>query len=140
VASRRYNTSRNEVTQLNSIVMASPQTLDVHSLLHVQHTTLRREQHSYWHLVIIMSLCATTIFGILCFSSRFYLYHKFLRRCSKHTLPKQNTEIQTLPTSTSEPNQKAIQPKNDNPQRNVTFTTYSLQPVNLLCWPWPQKI
>lgn len=134
MASRRYNTGRNKATQLYKFhSYGIPQTLEVDSLLHVQNTILRREQHSYWHLIIIMTLRATTIFGIFCFSSRFYLYHKFLCHCSKHTLLKQNTEIQILPASTSEPNQKAIEHKNDNPQRNVTFTTYSLQPVNILC-------
>jgi len=118
------------LNDINSQVMESPQTLDVYSFIYVQHTILCLEQHSYWHIIIIITLCTTTIFGILCFSSRFYLHHKFVHYCSKHKLPKRNTEIQTLSASTSEPNHKAIESKNDEPQMIVTFTTYSLQPVS----------
>lgn len=66
------------LNDINSQAEESPQTLDVDSLIHVQNTILRPEQHSYWHIIIITTLRATAIVGILCFSSHFHFYHEFI--------------------------------------------------------------
>jgi len=75
------------IQQLNDVksrVMASPRNLDVDSIVHVHHASLQRERQSYWHLIIITTVCTITIIGIHCFSLRSCLYRKKLP-CFLHT-------------------------------------------------------
>jgi len=65
-----------EIQRLNDIherVTMPPQTYDIESLLHAHKTSLLQEKRSYCFITITTSLCAITIFGILCFLLYSYL-------------------------------------------------------------------
>ena len=118
------------VKQLDAVKsqdMASQRTLDGDSLLHAHYTFLHRERHSYWHLIITTTLCTAAIIGIICLSLRSYLARRFLRCFPKHTHSNLNTENRTLTSSTTGSNPAAVEPTNDDLQRNVTFTKYYLR-------------
>lgn len=54
-------------------VTAPRQITDVNSLRHVSRVSLRREQRSYCHLIILTVLCTYTFLGFLCYYLRFHL-------------------------------------------------------------------
>jgi hypothetical protein len=67
------------IQQLNDVksrVMASPRNLDIDSIVHVHHASLKQERQSDWHLIIITTVCTITIIGILWFSLRSCLCRK----------------------------------------------------------------
>jgi len=118
------------IQQLNDVksrVMASPRNLDIDSTVHVHHASLQQERQSYWHLIIITTVCTITIIGILCFSLRSCLYHKILPCFSTHKPPNPHTELQVIPSPSSTPHPETNEATNIDPQKNVIFTTYSLQ-------------
>jgi len=81
------------IQQLNYVksrVMASPRNLDVDSIVHVHYASLQRERQSYWHLIIITTLCTITVIDIFCLSLRSCLYRK------KYYLVFLHTKLQTL--------------------------------------------
>ena len=81
--------------QLNYVkgrVMASPQKLDVDSILHVHHASLQRQRQSYWHLIIITTVCITIIIGIICLCLR-YLHRTILPCYSTRRLPNPHTDF-----------------------------------------------
>jgi len=85
--------------QLNDVksgIVPSPRTLDVDSILHVHHASLQRERQLYWHLIIITTVCTTTIIEILCFFIRSYLHHTILSCYSTRRLPNHHTELLLL--------------------------------------------
>jgi hypothetical protein len=106
-----------EVERLNNIksqVMASPKIYAIASLLHAYYIFSRQEQRFYWHQILNTTLCTATIFGILCLSLRSYL-RRISRCCSSlRTVPKPNTETQSLPSTTSEPKENAVKSENDD--------------------------
>jgi hypothetical protein len=117
------------IQQLNDVksqVMVLPCTLDVDSNVHVHHTSLQQDQQSYLHLIIITTVCIITIIGILCFSLRSCLYHKILPCISTNKPPNPHTELQAIPSSFSTHHPETNEATNDDPPKNVIFTTYSL--------------
>jgi hypothetical protein len=120
------------IQQLNDVksrVMASPRNLDVDSTVHVHHASLQQERQSYWHLIIITTVCTITIIGILCFSLRSRIYRQILPCFSTHKPPNPHTELQVIPSTSSTPNAETNEATNIDSQKNVIFTTYSLQPA-----------
>ena len=116
--------------QLNDVklrVLASPRTLDVDSIVHIHHTSLQRERQSYWHLIIIKTVCTITIIGILCFTLRSYLHREISPCYSTRKLSNPHTELQVIPSPSSTPHPETNEATNIDPQKNVIFTTYSLQ-------------
>jgi len=116
--------------------MASPRTLDVDSILHVHQTSLQRERQSYWHLLIVTTVCTAKIMGILCFSPRSYLHLTFLPCYSTRKLSKPHTEFQVFPSPSSTPHQEANDAMNIDSQKTsfcdifVTASQLNVQTLN----------
>jgi hypothetical protein len=121
-----------QLGDVKSRVMASPRNLDIDNIVHAHHVLLRQERQSYWQLIIITTVCTVTIVGILCFSLRSCLYIKILpcfptfRPSHKH--PNPHTELPVIPSS-STPLPERNEATNIDPQKDVIFTRYSLQPA-----------
>jgi len=113
-----------QLNEIKSRVMASPSNLDVDSILHVHHASLQQERQSYWHLIIITTVCTITIIGTLCFSLRDHISRQILP-CFPTQKP--HTELQVIPSTSSAPNPETSEATNIDSQKNVIFTTYSLQ-------------
>jgi len=95
------------IQQLNDVkprVTASPRNLAVDSIVHVHHASLQQQRQSYWHLIIITTVCTITIIGILCFSLRSRIYRQILPCFSTHKPPNSHTELQVIPSTSSIPN------------------------------------
>jgi hypothetical protein len=115
------------IQQLNDIkspVMAPPRTLDLDSITRVHRTSLQRDQQTYWHLIIITTVCTVTIVGTFCFSLRFCLYCKILPCIFTNKPLNLQTELKTFPSSSSTPRPETNETTNEDPKKNVVFTTY----------------
>ena len=116
-----------QLDEIRSKTMVPSQTFEVDSLLHIQQASLREEQRTHWYLIITPVVCTVAILGILCLSLRSYI-HAFITRCySPNTTSVPSTTDPNPSLTTTEPRQRSQIPSNENPQRNVTFTAYSLQ-------------
>jgi hypothetical protein len=124
------------LNDVKSRIMASPRTLDVDSILHVHHTSLQRERQSYWHLIIVTTVCTAKIIGILCFFPRSYLHRTFLPCYSTCKLPEPHTEFQVIPSPSSTPHQEANDAMNIDSQKTnfydifVTGSQLEVQTLN----------
>ena len=108
-----------EIQKLDDIcsrVTAPWQTYDLDLLLHVHHTTELQEKGTHRFMTIFLSLCTTTIFGILC-----YLIYPHLRTI-QCTSPKSDT-TNPPPNISSEPHE----PQREEQSQKVLFTLYPLQ-------------
>ena len=114
------------IQQLNDVksrVMASPRNLDVDSVVHVHHNSLQQERQSYWHSIIITTVCTITIIAILCFSLRSRIYRQILPCFYTYKPPNPHTELQVIPPLSSTPNPETNEATNIDSQKNVIFTT-----------------
>lgn len=105
--------------------MVPLQTFDMDLLFHIHQASLRQEQHTYWYLIITPVVCAVAIFGILYLSLRSCL-HNLITRYSTNTVSEPSTTNQNPSSATPEPRQRSHIASNSDPERNVTFTAYSL--------------
>ena len=121
------------IQQLNDVksrVMASPRNLDIDSTVHVHHASLQQERQSYWHLIIITTVCTITIIGILCFSLRSCLYRKILPLFFYIQTSKPSYRTSSYPITILHTPPETNEATNIDHQKNVIFTTYSLQQAN----------
>jgi hypothetical protein len=92
---------------------------------------LLREQWSYWQLIILTVLCASTILGSLSFSLWFRLLTMILKCWTQNNFPTPDCTEQILNPTTSSPIQDTDEPKDYDLRGNVTFIAYPLQQANL---------
>jgi len=100
---------------------------DVDSIFHIQQASLREQQRTYWYIITTPVVYTAAILGILYISLRSYL-RNFITRCySPNATSEPSTTDPNPPFTPPEPQQRSQIPSNENPERNVTFTAYSLQ-------------
>jgi len=119
-----------QLDDVKSRVMASPCNLDVDSIVHVHHASLQQERQSYWYLIIITTVCTITIIGILCFSLRSCLYRKILPLFFYIQTSKPSYRTSSYPITILHTPPETNEATNIDHQKNVIFTTYSLQQAN----------
>jgi len=122
--------TRKEIQQIDEVrsrVITPSQTFGVDSLFHLPQVSLQQEQRIFWHLVVTTIVCTLAILGILCFSLRSHA-HNFIPCCHS---PNTTIEPSTVTLNPSpiipEPSRRIYSLRNDEPQRDVTFTAYSLK-------------
>jgi hypothetical protein len=109
LAKRQLNDIRDRVT-------ASIQTYDVESLLHSQQTSLLQERRTNHLIIITTSLCAISIFSILCFL--LYTHARYGTYCVRKT-------DETTPRTKSKP--ELADARGETQVHSVLFSTYAMQ-------------
>ena len=108
--------------------MVPSQTFDVDSLFNLRQVSFHQEQCTYWHL-IITTVCVLAIFGIVCFSFRSYTHrHSVCCDSANNTVEPSTVTTNPLPVN-PETSQRTHLPRSNEPQREVTFASYSLKPA-----------
>ena len=119
-----------EIQQMNEVrsrVITPSQTFDVDSLFHLRQVSLHQEQRTFWHLTVTNTVCTLAVLGNLYFSLRSHV-HNFVPCChSINTTIEPSTVTSNLSPVIPEPSQRTQFPRNDEPQRDVTFTAYPLK-------------
>ena len=112
--------------EIRAKTMVPSPSFDVDSIFHIQ-ASLRGQQRTYWYIIATPVACTAAIIGILYISLHSYLYN-FIARCySPNATSKPSTMDPNPPLTPPEPQQRSQVPSNEDPERNVTFTPYSLQ-------------
>jgi hypothetical protein len=119
-----------QLDEVKSEVMTPSQTFDMDSVFHIRQTIMRQTNQTYWYL-IATCVCAIAVLGILYLSLFTYLCNPVTRCFSSGTIPEPSTSEQTPPSLPPETRQREYTPNNDDSQRDVVFTSYSLQSTNL---------
>ena len=120
-----------EIQQIDEVrfkVMAPSQTFDVDSLINLRQVSFHQKQRTYWHL-IITTVCVLAIFGILCFSVLSYIHRHIVRCHSINTTVEPSTLTPNPLPVTPEPSQRTHLPRSNEPQREVTFSSYWQKPA-----------
>jgi len=116
--------------EVTSKVMTPSQTFDMDSLFHIRQASLRQTNQTYWHVIATTSICAITILGILYLSLRTYVCNLIARCFPPSTVLEPSTSEQDPSPLPPEPRRRAYTPNNDESQRDVAFTSYTLQSTN----------
>ena len=118
------NISPAEIQKLHAVhtkVTTLQQTSDVDSLLHIHRRTMLHKQKTHWFIITTTSLCATLILGTLCFLFYFRFHYNLC------IIPKPNSTTCTSSSPTLALMPKNIEPRNENQEQRVLFTSYPVQ-------------
>ena len=114
------------IDEVRSRVTTHAQSFDVNSLFHLRQASLHQEQRTFWHLLITTTVCALAILGVLYLSLHSYVQH-FIPCCrSTNTNVEPNIVTSSPLPVNPEPSQRTQFPRNEETQRDVTFTAYPL--------------
>ena len=122
-----------EVTQLDEVkskVMMPSQSYDVNSLFHIEQASARQSHITYWYHIATMSVCAVAILGVIYLSLRSPLRNLATRCLLPNMVHEPSTTAQNPSLLPPEPKRRQSSPTNDNSQKDVAFTSYSMQPAN----------
>jgi len=113
-----------QIEEVRPRVITPSQTFDVDSLFHLRHVSLHQEQRTFLHLIVTTIFCTL---AILYFSLRFHI-HNFIPCCHSTSTTIEPGTVTSNPSPViPEPSQRNHFPRNDEPQRDVTFTAYPLK-------------
>ena len=101
-------------------------TFDVDSLLPIHRTTMLHKQKTHWfnnyyYSIITTSICTTLNLGTICFL--FYFRFQYILRI----IPKPNSTTCTSLSPTLALPPENIEPRNENQEQRVFFTSYPVQ-------------
>ena len=114
-----------ELNDINTRLATPLRSLDVDTLFHTRHSTLRQGHQTPWYLVGTTISCALAIFLAIDYSLRFHIRRLFCDK-SISTTPESNQAPQVSPR-THVPEYAAVDIKKDQSCENVTFTSHSLR-------------
>ena len=125
--------SPEEITRLDEVkskVIVPSQSYYVNSLFHIEQASARQPPQTYWHQIATMSICAVAILGVISLSLRSPLRNLATLYLSSNPVHEPSTTAQNPSPLPPEPKRREYSPTNDNSQKDVAFTSYSMQPVN----------
>jgi len=116
-----------KIDEVRSRVFTPSQTFNVDSFFHLRQVSLHQEQLTFWHLIVTTTVCTLAILETLYFSLRSHV-HNFIPCChSTNTTIEPSTVTSNPSLVIPEPSQRTQFPRNDELQRDVTFTAYPLK-------------
>ena len=118
-----------QLDEIRSKTMIPSPSFDVDSIFHIQQASLREQQRAYWYIITTSAVCTATILGILYVSLRSYLRNLITRCYSPNATSEPSTTDPNSPLTPPEPQHTTRISSNENLERKVTFTAYSLQEV-----------
>lgn len=119
-----------ELDNIRSRLVSPQRSFDTDTLLHVRRNSLHAESSSYWLLAITATSSTFAVLLVLHFSLRCHFRRLILRRLCTTISSEPNVANQASSPQTPDPECTETETRNDNLQRNVTLTTYSLQQTN----------
>ena len=121
-----------EVTRLDELksnVMVPSQSYEVNSLFQIEQASARQSHQTYWHQISTMLVCAVDILGVINLSLLSLLRNLAARCLLLKTVQEPCTTAQNPSYLPPEPKRREFSP-NDNSQKDVAFTSYSMQPAD----------
>jgi hypothetical protein len=112
---------------INSWPTAQWQNFYVDSLTHIHRTSLQREWHTYWYIIITFTICVMTILAFLCFLICSRLHS--LQCYSPNTVSALDTVTQTPDPLAPVPQRETTEQGDTHSKRDVIFTTYAVKPT-----------
>ena len=122
-----------EITRLYDVkskVMVPSHSFYVDSLFHMKQSSVRQSHQTYWHHIFTTPISAVAILGVIYLSLRSPLRNLATRCLSPKTAHEPSTTEQNPSHLPPEPRRREHTLTNDNLQKDVAFTSYSIQPAN----------
>jgi len=114
-----------ELDDINTRLATPLRSLDIDTLFHTRHSTLRQGHQTPWYLVGTMISCVLVIVLAIGYSLRFHVQRLFWDE-SISTTPESNQAPQ-VSTRTHVPEYAVVDIRKDQPCENVTFASHSLR-------------
>ena len=117
-----------ELDDINTRLATPLRSLDIDTLFHTRHSTLRQGHQTPWYLVGTMISCVLVIVLAIGYSLRFHVQRLLCNKFTS-TTPESNQAPQVSPRN-HVPEYAVVNIKKDQPCESVTFASHSLRIVD----------
>ena len=116
-----FPTATKEIDAIKTRLATQPRELDMNTLLHVQRTSIQRDEHQHWYHIVTLSFCSITILLIIS-----YLICSRCRSTFPCNFERKPQESNPVP-QVSKLESTATDVERGQLCENVSFTTYAHQ-------------